>query len=207
MRKCYNICIERKKNTPTPPRFMSIELNSNARMFKEFEEHLPRTILVHAVKIQYVGSRYICNPPPMDTDLDILVLADPHSKQKLDKALEEWLGKRPEHNKEYGNSPFLSVRKGEVNLLLTYSKLFYTRFVAAANLCKKLNVRSKENRIEIHDLVIGDLNQYRQVNNGFDALVAKKPKAVLEAIAALPEAHPVHNEGVLGQWQVQDELL
>ncbi len=190
---------------------MSIELNSNARMFKEFEEHLPRTILVHAVKLQYVGSRYICNPPPMDTDLDILVLAHPTAKQKLDKALEEWLGKRPEHNEEYGNSPFLSVRKGEVNLLLTYSKGFYQKFVAAANICKKLNVLSKEDRITLHGLIIGDPDQYRQANNGFEALL-KKQKAILGALdqAPLQMQGNVYDQAVINEMlnqPIQNDLL
>lgn len=97
------------------------------------------------------GSRYICDPPPMDTDEDYIVLAHDFSLSIL---YYEIHGFKKFQEKDYPDPNFISLRLGEYNLIVTKSEAYYNRFCAATELAKKRNLLNKEDRINLFDMVL-----------------------------------------------------
>ena len=99
-----------------------------------------------AISYHPTGSRYICNPAPTDTDEDIVCLATEELKLALEYAGAEADG---EPEKYEGMSDFVSMRMGEVNVIVTDAPSFYRRFVAATEEAKAKNLVSKADRIAL----------------------------------------------------------
>lgn len=109
-----------------------------------------------------VGSRVTCNPPPTNTDQDVLVLTD---KDLFDTHLKPRL---VEHNFDNDGSDcgdiseylgaeeltFQSFSHGDLNLIITFSDQFYRRFLAATSIAKMLNLMSKDHRIALFQAVL-----------------------------------------------------
>jgi hypothetical protein len=111
---------------------------------------------------QLVGSRITCNPPPTNTDQDVLVLTDKdlfenHLKPRLAEHhfdndgsdcgdISEYLGE--------DELTFQSFSHGDLNLIVTFSDQFYRRFLAATSIAKLLNIMQKEHRIALFQAVL-----------------------------------------------------
>lgn len=100
-----------------------------------------------------VGSRVTCNPPVMDTDRDILVLCKDvlafgtvavNQGWKTATSLAEGAAKLR----------FVSVAKGEVNLIAVDEAGFRNLFLAATSVAKRLNLMKKEDRIALFQAVL-----------------------------------------------------
>lgn len=114
-------------------------------------------IIVHWT---HVGSTYICNPPPLDTDIDNLILLKSIDPLKLRKVFQILMDNGWNGNEEYmsaHSSEFHSFKKDNLNVIFTTSKLFYNDFRLAASVCKKLNLLDKEDRIMVHDAIISGI--------------------------------------------------
>jgi hypothetical protein len=109
-----------------------------------------------SLEFEPVGSRVTCNPPPEDTDMDYLCLLDRGSDDA--KRFVEILrvnGFNNESNTDVyarisdktGPEGFESWRMGDVNLIVTYSRTFFDRFMEASASCKEKNLLKKEDRI------------------------------------------------------------
>lgn len=96
---------------------------------------------------QIVGSVYITGK---GKDLDILVLVGDLGKvvARAQKA-----GFVPDVSCVYDDAYFVSMRKGPVNVILTDDSVYYEDFVTAAQVCRLLNVRDKNLRVVVHNLV------------------------------------------------------
>lgn len=108
------------------------------------------------IQIDPTGSRVICDPAPVDTDLDIICLVE--ASYKLQGKLEK-LGfdhTSLDDVEEYTemDSDIDCYRFGEINLILIDNKEFYTNFLLATTLCKSMNVLDKEKRIEIFQAIL-----------------------------------------------------
>ena len=107
-----------------------------------------------------VGSTVTCNPPPTNTDKDFLVLVpgfehfgiatrlcnegwEPEGSHVTDEALPATT-----------DQEFISFRKGRINLILTRSPVFFKRFKAATSVAKRLNLRSKPDRVALFQAVL-----------------------------------------------------
>lgn len=97
-----------------------------------------------------VGSRVTCNPPPKDTDQDILVLVR-NSKLFADDAIA----------KDFmpGGSfidagVFKSLTRGEINLIVTEYPEFYRRFLCATRLARAWNILEKPKRIRLFQAIL-----------------------------------------------------
>jgi hypothetical protein len=106
-----------------------------------------------------VGSRVTCQPPPMDTDADWLVLVEPGNLTKfintlLDEGYE--LGGSHPGNEVClpAESGFSSFKKGIVNIILTEDLVFYTKFLAATHLAARFNLLKKEDRVALFQAVL-----------------------------------------------------
>lgn len=108
-------------------------------------------------KIEPCGSRVTCNPPPVDTDRDFLVvMPDDHEKisaivSSLDAAGFRWEGS--EHYQDAAGD-FMSWRRDDVNLIVTRNAVFATRHRAATYVCTRLNLQNKPDRIAVFQAVL-----------------------------------------------------
>lgn len=109
-----------------------------------------------------VGSRVTCNPPPMDTDEDYLVLVkDKEAAIAGLKSLGFEFSKDPKTLKEYERMnntaqwEFTSLFFGNVNYIVTTSEFFFERFLTATHICKALNLLNKADRVMVFEAVRG----------------------------------------------------
>jgi len=98
-----------------------------------------------------VGSRITCDPPVMDTDEDWLLLVKslPKFRAIATKVFGWDLGSSLE-----GMENFASFDKGDVNLIVTEKREFFHKFMCASDICKRLNVLEKEDRIFVFQAVL-----------------------------------------------------
>lgn len=59
----------------------------------------------------------------------------------------------PEARVSATDGGFESWRKDNINLIITYSKEFFDKFMAASDVCRKLNVLNKEDRVMVFEAV------------------------------------------------------
>lgn len=108
------------------------------------------------VKYLFTGSRIICNPPPTDTDEDILVLVN--SVQDMCQFLGEenfqLSGSCVKDKVKYNHNGFVSMKKEEVNFIITESEEFYKRFECATVIAKRFNLLNKDDRIELFQNIL-----------------------------------------------------
>lgn len=99
------------------------------------------------------GSYVICSPPVEDTDRDILIYVRSISSFGRDLMNFGWelCGEEYPNQKEYG---FIAYRKGIYNLIITGNESFYNLFSQATDLAKKLNLKEKQQRIDLFDYII-----------------------------------------------------
>lgn len=109
-------------------------------------------------RIEHVGSRVTCDPMPLETDDDYIVLALPGCRDQLESALLNWIPGGSEILDEVNSVPpdgrFRSYRLGEINLIVTESPVFFQRFMAATSVAKRLNLLDKRDRIALFQAVL-----------------------------------------------------
>lgn len=98
------------------------------------------------------GSNYTVDPPVTNTDIDFLVLVTDLKfamtwciEQGYDLC-EHLYGSDVEDGMTF---EWMAFRKGEINLILQSNVTLYVRSCAATELCRALNVKSKEDRIAL----------------------------------------------------------
>lgn len=104
------------------------------------------------VKMEYVGSRITCNPPPTDTDEDVLLLTDDLSMLIAD-CIEVGFTRDGDTRMSYPEG-FVSLRNGTMNFIVTDDEEFYKKFMLATHVCKSLNVLSKIDRITVFQAIL-----------------------------------------------------
>lgn len=109
------------------------------------------------------GSRIICNPPPMGTDEDFIVLVNRATIEHATLLLQNGFvmgGSDPTYANEQdiggGDFGFQSFTKDEVNYILTESSKFYHNFCYATDIAKKLNLLKKQQRIDLFQIILYD---------------------------------------------------
>lgn len=104
------------------------------------------------VKMEYVGSRVTCNPPPTDTDEDVLLLTNDLSMLIAD-CIEVGFTRDGDHKASYPTG-FVSLRNGTMNFIVTDDEEFYKKFMLATHVCKSLNVQAKLDRICVFQAIL-----------------------------------------------------
>lgn len=109
--------------------------------------------------VTLVGSRVTCNPPPVDTDQDVLVLIAPEQGHLFGELLSSGFdidgsAVRDPSDHLAGDGTFQSFSKGDLNLIITQDPLFAQRFLAATSVAKKLNLLDKADRIDLFQAVL-----------------------------------------------------
>lgn len=96
------------------------------------------------------GSIYICNPPVTNTDFDVVVLVSDAGKYHDFLSESGWVVGGFADKK----SAFTSYKKYYYNLIVTNSPSWYTKFCAATELAKAMNLTNKEDRITLFNTVL-----------------------------------------------------
>lgn len=107
---------------------------------------------------QHAGSRVTCNPPPMNTDDDYILHVKDMNQAGADLIANgyEFGGSEIPADVNYTNPDewFASFTKDEINLIVTGSETFYSRFVVATSIAKRLNLMNKNDRIALFQGVL-----------------------------------------------------
>lgn len=100
------------------------------------------------------GSNYICNPPVTNTDKDYIILPNDGKFTNLIESLKAYNWK---FSTGYEDSDFISLKKqcGEtlINLIIVKTKIQFDAYVYATKIAKALNLREKEDRIALFEIV------------------------------------------------------
>ena len=109
--------------------------------------------------IEPCGSRVTCNPAPLNTDADYLVVAPPLKMQIVSDLVcllgeHKFTWEGSEHYQDAAASGFMSWRRDDVNLIVTADQQFAARHRAATALCKRLNLLSKPDRVAVFQAVL-----------------------------------------------------
>lgn len=145
------------------------------------------------VKYALVGSRITCNPPPTDTDLDVLLLIKPKEFWNAIECLQD-------EGFELGGSDlvpaeesfptewegFQSYKKGDINYIITTSEEFFDKFMLATNIAKELNLLKKEDRIALFQRVLYGVDRYNY--NTLNESIEKVRTAIGEFTKAVETA-------------------
>lgn len=109
---------------------------------------------ISVTNCEAVGSWITCNPPVLNTDRDILVLV-PDCVAAGEACARLGFATSGSHiGREAHEMNFVSVKRGDLNLILTDSSEFYRRFLAASSVAKRLNVLEKQDRIVLFQAVL-----------------------------------------------------
>ena len=113
------------------------------------------------------GSKVICDPPVMNTDEDWIVLSKGTDFFGRLVALGwgDCRGTDDEETEElpigichrfdpYNDAGFLALRKGDLNIIVTEDIRFFSAFVEATELAKKLALNEKDQRVTLFDYVL-----------------------------------------------------
>jgi len=106
------------------------------------------------------GSRFICDPPVLDTDDDWIILVKDLEYAKYKAARLDWHSAGAGYYREGSDheelGPFVSMRhsEGNSNYVFTDDAEFYDRYVAATLLAKKYNLLNKPDRIQLFHAVL-----------------------------------------------------
>ena len=106
------------------------------------------------------GSRFICDPPVLDTDDDWIILVEDLEYAKYKAARLDWYSAGSGYYREGSDheelGPFVSMRhsEGNSNYIFTDDAEFYDRYVAATLLAKKYNLLNKADRIQLFHAVL-----------------------------------------------------
>lgn len=119
-----------------------------------------KKVLDGALKWQAVGSRVTCDPAPVNTDQDYLVLVGEDAIGFIDKmtsyGFDVELGEGYAEDALNGgeDNRFQSYRMDDVNLIATVDPDFYERFVAATSVARRFNLLEKADRIALFQAVL-----------------------------------------------------
>lgn len=103
--------------------------------------------------VQPVGSRITCDPAPVDTDEDWLVLVTDVPEERM-KQMGFGQDGSPEFYTGNDAGGFRSWRKGDLNVITTQSDEFFQLFLTATYLAKRFNLQRKEDRIALFQAVL-----------------------------------------------------
>lgn len=106
------------------------------------------------------GSRFVCDPPVLDTDDDWVILVENLEYAKYEAARLSWYYADMGYYRADGSceelAPFVSMRHSNdnSNYIFTDDAEFYDRYVAATLLAKKYNLLNKADRIQLFHAVL-----------------------------------------------------
>lgn len=98
------------------------------------------------------GSRWVCTPPVMDTDIDIVVWVKNipiYAQTLLDNGWSITIDDETYGAAQTEIAPFITARKGEYNLIVYAVEEGFRAFCAATYLAKQRNISDKDARVAL----------------------------------------------------------
>ena len=114
---------------------------------------------MNLVAFSPTGSRFMCDPPVMNTDIDFVVLVVDHDAAAESLLANGWTKCEGENSDEENSSydelgEFSAYRKDNFNLIVCDDRAYYIRYCAATLLCTKLNLLDKAERCALFQTII-----------------------------------------------------
>lgn len=110
-------------------------------------------------RVEPCGSRVTCTPAPLDTDADFLVEMTATGEVDIARVVNilsrngfQWEGNA--HYQDAASNDFMSWRQDDINLIVTANDDFARRHRAATQVCKRLNLLNKHDRIALFQAVL-----------------------------------------------------
>lgn len=100
-------------------------------------------------KAHITGSSFICDPPVLNTDIDVVVWGTRLSDQELLR--DGW-----DYGGNYGRGRGVSFKKGVHNIILVDSQVLFYKWVGATYVAKLLNLRDKQDRVDMFEALINN---------------------------------------------------
>lgn len=157
-----------------------------APRLKRLKQLLPEAIIFPA------GSRYVCSPPELTTDIDFLVYVADDLVAAYQKLLNT--GYRKSDYRDYfgeESGDFTAWRKGKVNLIVTPSIKYALAYHTATYICKCENVQIKYDRVLIHEWLRGTLHLKDELDPLSSWVHWSKYRNLFEAVSS-PHWHALH---------------
>lgn len=114
---------------------------------KDVRAKVLRELIEDGYWVKATGSRVTKDGWTDASDWDYVVY-DPD--RKLQHKYHDW-----SMGSEAGQGEFLSIRQGDINLILVDQEEIWKKYIIATNLIKALNSKTKEERIKVFDSVFG----------------------------------------------------
>jgi hypothetical protein len=111
------------------------------------------------IEVLPTGSRFVCDPPVTDTDVDYVVLVGAITEALGDLQWNDWNTNEPDDSYEHqGNRevPFATARKGNINLIIYEDVKGYEAFTHATAICALLNLTDKWERKMLFRAICGN---------------------------------------------------
>ena len=114
------------------------------------------SILEQCVEWHEVGSRVTCDPPPTDTDRDILCFVENRERFVDSVKADEFVlcGYVSNERSAIESPKFTSLRRGEDNLIVSDDRDFVDKFLLATAIAKKKNIKEKEDRVTLFQWIL-----------------------------------------------------
>ena len=111
------------------------------------------------------GSRYICDPPPMDTDEDTVILVGDLNRTRVHLTCCGWDIPNNDKYAEMENKDGWFSAKKEIdgvlkNYIIIQDQDKYRKWVIATETAKKLNLLKKEDRIFLFSVIVDERPLY-----------------------------------------------
>jgi hypothetical protein len=114
----------------------------------------------YVAKIIPSGSRVICNPAPVDTDEDFVVLIQCREAIDFVEHMQS-LGYSQDGCETYDilveleeQGGWASFKKDTTNYIVTMDEKFFDKWVLATNIAKRLNLLNKEDRVKLFQFIL-----------------------------------------------------
>ena len=101
------------------------------------------------IAARLVGSEYIFGE---GNDTDILWLTE-NAVSGRQYLIESGYDCESDTRPEYDDAKFYSLRQGRVNILVCADKEYYEKFLLAAEVCKGLQLKDRDDRVLVHKIV------------------------------------------------------
>ena len=118
---------------------------------------------LNLVAFSPTGSRFMCDPPVMDTDIDFVVLVVDHDAASELLMADGWVKCEGDSSDDEESSSydelceFSAYRKDNFNLIVCDDRAYYVKYCAATLLCAKLNLLNKAERCALfHTIIKGE---------------------------------------------------
>jgi hypothetical protein len=124
------------------------------------EEKLPvedEALFDLIIEIYPTGSRATLMPPPEFSDYDYVInVVDMHEFCQLATETHGFTTDSHCNPEKYlgAESNFISIRKNDLNLIVTHKNEFYNKFVAATTVARLLNVKTRSDRVALFKAVL-----------------------------------------------------